>query len=109
MTVAMRAQSSSLLSERPRKARGMSWTTAAAPMFRKLSAVDMIAAIRPAKTTPASTEIFEEGLYLPVCKLYQEAEADEQADAGWASDSRRQECGQPLATGYLICMCSQLI
>jgi len=29
------------------------------------------------KTTPASTEIFEEGLYLPVCKLYQEAEADE--------------------------------
>ena len=47
-------QKSSLSSERPRTALGMSWTMAAAPMFRKPSAVDMIAANRPAKTTPAS-------------------------------------------------------
>ena len=33
----------------------MSCTTAAAPRFRKLSAVDMMAANSPAKTMPAST------------------------------------------------------
>ena len=53
--VASRAIRSSCRSGRPRIARGMSSTTAAAPILRKLSAVDMTAAKIPANTTPART------------------------------------------------------
>ena len=52
-SVAVRAQKSSFLSGLPVSALGMSWMIAAAPMFRKPSAVDMIAAKRAAKTMPA--------------------------------------------------------
>ena len=51
-TVAVRAQRSSRFSDFPQIALGMSCTMAAAAMFKKPSAVDMIAAKSPAKTTP---------------------------------------------------------
>ena len=53
--VAVRAQNSSFFNGLPKSALGMSWMIAAAPMFRNPSAVDMMAANSPAKTTPART------------------------------------------------------